>query len=70
MLKQIDKYWDKLFDDPIEVITSKGEKIIRYPQRTNNLMEVGFRDDKSGFRKKSGTKSLNKKLMQCLRVRH
>jgi len=32
MLKQIDKYWDKLFADPITVINSQGEKIIIQPK--------------------------------------
>jgi hypothetical protein len=60
MLKQIDKYWDKLFADPITVFNSKGEKIIIQPQRTNNILERLFRSIKRGFRKKSGNKSLNR----------
>ncbi len=42
MVKQIDKYWDKLFADPIIVETPTG-KITVQPQRTNNLMEQSFR---------------------------
>jgi hypothetical protein len=42
MVKQIDKYWDKLFADPIRVGTPTGEVIIQ-PQRTNNLREQSFR---------------------------
>ena len=44
MYKQIKKYWDKLFADPIDVILPSGEKIKIYPQRTNNLLERFFRD--------------------------
>jgi hypothetical protein len=61
MLKQIDKYWDKLFADPIEVKTSAG--IIKiHPQRTNNLMERFFRDFKRTQRKKGGANSLSKAM--------
>ena len=66
MLKQIDKYWDKLFADPIEVINSKDEKIIIQPQRTNNIMERLFRDLKRSFRKRSGNKALNRTLRSLL----
>lgn len=61
MIKQIDKYWNKLFADPIEVKTENGIIIIQ-PQRTNNMLEQFFRDIKSDGRKKSGTSSLSKKL--------
>jgi len=66
MLKQIDKYWDKLFADPITVINSDGEKIIIQPQRTNNILERLFRSIKRGFRKRSGNKSLNRTLKALL----
>lgn len=61
MVKQIDKYWDKLFADPIQVDTPKG-KITIQPQRTNNLMEQSFRFLKRDGRKKSGQHSLAKTL--------
>jgi len=61
MVKQLDKYWEKLFTDPIEVQTDNGKKIIQ-PQRTNNYAEQSFRDFKRGFRKKTGNGSLGKKL--------
>ncbi len=61
MIEQIDKYWDKLFADPITVNTSTGQLDIQ-PQRTNNILERFFRDLKRGNRKRSGTKSLNKTL--------
>jgi len=66
MVKQIDKYWDKLFADPIEVINSKGEKVIIQPQRTNNIMERLFRKIKRSFRKRSGNKALNRTLRSLL----
>jgi hypothetical protein len=61
MIKQIDNYWDKLFADPIVVSTKAGDKIIQ-PGRTNNVMEILFRDIKRSHRKKSGTNSMKKKL--------
>ncbi len=66
MLKQIDKYWDKLFADPITIINSKGERIIIQPQRTNNILERLFRCIKRAFRKRSGSKSLNRTLKALL----
>jgi hypothetical protein len=61
MIEQIDKYWEKLFADPITVTSSVGEVIIQ-PQRTNNILERFFRDLKRGTRRRSGTVSLNKTL--------
>jgi len=66
MVNQIDKYWDKLFADPITVITSDGEKIIIYPQRTNNILERFFRNIKRMYRKRNGGKSLNRTLKAML----
>ena len=37
MVKQIDKYWEKLFADPIMVTTANGERVLVQPQRTNNI---------------------------------
>jgi len=65
MIKQIDKYWDKLFADPIVVNTPNGQLTIQ-PQRTNNIMERFFRDLKRSNRKKSGTISLNRMLRSIL----
>jgi hypothetical protein len=65
MIEQIDKYWEKLFADPIEVKTSDGIKVIQ-PQRTNNCAEHSFRDLKRGCRKKTGNGSLGKKLRTML----
>lgn len=61
MVKQIDKYWEKLFADPIEVTTQTGT-INLQPQRTNNIMEQFFRDLKRTDRKRSGNHALTKTL--------
>jgi hypothetical protein len=42
MIKQLDKYWEKLFADPIEVSNSNGQFTIQ-PQRTNNMGAFQFR---------------------------
>lgn len=65
MIKQVDKYWEKLFADPIVVSTSTGQFTIQ-PQRTNNILERFFRDLKRGNRKKSGTISLTKTIRSIL----
>lgn len=65
MIKQIDKYWEKLFADPITVDTCTGQMKIQ-PQRTNNILERFFRDFKRGYRKRSGTMSLTKTLRSML----
>ena len=65
MVKQIDKYWDKLFAAPIETDTPAG-KITLQPQRTNNLLEQYFRVLKRDGRKKSGKLSLGKMLKGML----
>jgi hypothetical protein len=65
MIKQIDKYWDKLFAKQIQVDTPAG-KIIIQPQRTNNLMEQWFRFLKRDIRKKSGQHSLGTALIGML----
>ena len=66
MVEQIDKYWEKLFADPITVTTANGEKILVQPQRTNNILERFFRDIKRMYRSKSGTQSLNKVIKAML----
>ena len=61
MTEQIDKYWEKLFANPITVTSSAGEVTIQ-TLRTNNILERFFRDLKRGTRRRSGTVSLNKTL--------
>jgi len=65
MIEQIDKYWDKLFADPIVVNTPSGEVTVQ-PQRTNNILERFFRDLKRGNRKKTGAISLNRTIKSIL----
>jgi len=57
MIAQLDKYWDKLFCDPIVIDTPNGTVVVQ-PQRTNNIIEQFFRSLKRIFRKKSGANSL------------
>ncbi len=66
MLKQIEKYKDKLFTAGIEVTDANGVKIHIFPERTNNLLERTFRDEKRGHRKRTGNKSMNKILKTML----
>ena len=65
MIEQMDKYWEKLFADPLVVHTRQGQVTIT-PQRTNNILERFFRGEKRRGRKKSGTASLNKTLKTTL----
>ena len=65
MANQIDKYWDKLFADPIIVSTPNGPLVI-IPQRTNNILERFFRSQKRSYRRRSGTSSLSKMLKSML----
>jgi len=65
MVKQIDKYWDKLFADPIQVVTKTGTVTIQ-PQRTNNILEQFFRYLKRKERKRSGNHALTKTLKTML----
>ena len=65
MITQIDKYWDKLFADPI-LVDSPNSKVTIYPQRTNNVMERFFRDFKRGDRKKTGNISISRTLQAML----
>jgi len=65
MVTQIDKYWDKLFADPIEVATPTGPVRVQ-PQRTNNMLEQFFRYLKRNARKRSGNQTLTKTLKTML----
>jgi len=65
MIEQIDKYWEKLFADPIEIKSCDGKKYLQ-PQRTNNFAEQHFRELKRGYRKKTGNGSLGKTLRTML----
>jgi len=65
MAKQIDKYGDKLFADPITVDTPSGPVII-YPQRTNNILEQFFRGLRRSYRRKTGNNSMHRALQAML----
>lgn len=65
MIKQIDKYWDKLFADPITVQTAAGPIKIQ-PQRTNNILEQFFRSLKRVDRRKTGNASSRPMLRTIL----
>lgn len=65
MIEQIDKYWKKLFADPITVDGPNG-KIRIQPQRTNNIMEQYFRNFKRGNRRKTGNNSSSLMLQNML----
>jgi len=65
MIEPWDKYWEKLFADPLVINTAEGPIIIA-PQRTNNMMERFLRGEKRQRRKKSGTASLSKTLKTLL----
>jgi len=64
-IKQLEKYWEKLFSDPIEVDTADGKSIIQ-PQRTNNILERFFRSLKRSHRKKTGNSSMKRTLQAML----
>lgn len=65
MIEQIDKYWDKLFADPIIVQTPSGPQLIQ-PQRTNNILEQFFRGIKRANRRKTGNASSRRVLRSML----
>lgn len=61
MINQIDKYWDKLFSDPIIISSSDGDSFVQ-PQRTNNILEQFFRGIRRAHRRTTGNNSMCKKL--------
>lgn len=65
MIKQIDKYWPKLFADPITVQTPSGPIRIQ-PQRTNNILEQFFRGLKRANRRRTGNASSRRMLQTIL----
>lgn len=65
MIRQIDKYWDKLFADPIAVQTPTGPLLIQ-PQRTNNILEQFFRSLKRANRRRTGNASSRRVLSTML----
>ena len=65
MIEQIDKYWEKLFADPISVETPSGPCLIQ-PQRTNNILEQFFRSLKRANRRRTGNASSRRMLRTIL----
>ena len=65
MIAQIDKYWEKLFADPIAVETPTGPILIQ-PQRTNNILEQFFRSLKRASRRRTGNASSSRMLRTIL----
>jgi len=65
MIEQIDKYWKKLFADPITVQTISGPILIQ-PQRTNNILEQFFRRLKRAHRRRTGNASSGRMLRTIL----
>jgi len=65
MIEQIDKYWKKLFADPISVQTPSGPMLIQ-PQRTNNILEQFFRSLKRAHRRRTGNASSRRMLRTIL----
>ena len=65
MIEQIDKYWGKLFADPITVQTPSGPIQIQ-PQRTNNILEQFFRSFKRANRRRTGNASSRRMLRTIL----
>jgi len=65
MIGQINKYWEKLFADPINVETPTGIVQIQ-PQRTNNILEHFFRDFRRNFRRKTGNNNMSKMLQTMI----
>ena len=65
MIAQIDKYWEKLFADPIPVQTP-SDPILIQPQRTNNILEQFFRSLKRAHRRRTGNASSRRMLRTIL----
>lgn len=65
LVEQIDTYWEKLFADPIVVMTASGKMLVQ-PQRTNNILEQFFRKLMRGYRKKNGFNSVERILKTML----
>lgn len=61
VIKQLEKYWDKIFASPIKVII-KGEEKIILPHRTNNQSEQFYRKLKHLFRRLHGRPRVSKDI--------
>ncbi|MCK5536173.1 MAG: hypothetical protein KAI79_05055 [Bacteroidales bacterium] len=61
VIKQMDKYWDKIFARPIKIVVNGKEKEI-IPQRTNNTSEQFYRKIKHLLRRLHGKPTVSKDL--------
>jgi hypothetical protein len=61
VIKQLEKYWDKIFASPITVMADGNEKAI-FPHRTNNQSEQFYRKLKHLFRRLHGRPSVSKDI--------
>lgn len=61
LIKQIDKYREKLFCDPVKLSKPEDDVFIQ-PQRTNNILEQFFRGIRRSHRRATGNNSMHKKL--------
>ena len=59
--ERIEKYWQKLFADPLVVHVNGKEKCL-FVQRTNNIMEKHFRQLNYGYRRIHGNHSVRRNL--------
>ena len=65
LTRQIDKYREKLFCDPVKISTPEGDFFIQ-PQRTNNILEQFFRGMRRSYRRATGNNSMRKKLQSII----
>jgi hypothetical protein len=61
VIRQLEKYWDKIFASPIKVTVDGKEKTI-FPHRTNNQSEQFYRKLKHLFRRLHGRPSVSKDI--------
>lgn len=61
VIKQLEKYWDKIFASPIKVMAGNEEKTI-IPHRTNNLSEKFYRKIKHLLRRLTGKPTVGKDI--------
>lgn len=65
-VKQILKYWKMLFAKPISVTRADGTVELVYPQRTNNLLEIFFRDLSRAESKRTGMDTLSQRVQTMI----
>lgn len=65
-IKQILKYWKMLFAKPVPVKRTDGTVELVYPQRTNNLLEVFFREFLRAESKRTGMDTLSQRVLTMI----